>query len=355
MQNIPREILCEIFAYPMTLEDYLNLRLTSKQGRERASECVTQLVSPEGQKGTLISELVLEMSRIETIAPEYPIKIFDLGQLLSLAEMSTLREATFEVSDLEGGFYQLILSFFERRGSRPGPWSFTFIGDVETGQVTVAHDALNLIQTHVWEGRKEFYQEIGQYLSTCACFNELGDTQDLEELSCLQDLYLSSDEDTLERLWEFSSTDGYLDMDEYTTLETIRTRLKACYITYPAGIDISTYLDFTTTILYNTRDHWDGTLPMMEIFFPIAFSDKDINLLLEVCPNLTEIWLIASSIEEAREEDPNFFTTLKLVESLPLDIIIFDDLAKTVDEEEYVELFERPLAFIRSNWFYPQE
>jgi hypothetical protein len=376
---LPLDIQCRILSEPITPEDLSRVLLADEQLRAVAISCVTTLIS--SKRGEYLdAKFILGLERITSISDNIPIRIKEPQELLDLAAHPFLREATFDISSLGDDPVTGIRFFLERfplepRGDCPeecpDEWTFKFKFLTKTGHaIEITNNTLDI--SNYTERYKRgslhlgyFYlnQLLGSTLPICRYITFFSnDNPHLQLLPCLRELGIKINAPRL-----FSS--------ERFVSDWYQEGISDYYLSYPKMyynyLDNSYEKDYS--IVSDSLATLDGdldedeTLEHIQTFFPFNFSrfGPDLEVIHEVLPGLTSLWITLSSFEQFRADYLSSYRlagTPKAVHpkmshlfKYP-DIVLLNDLKNPRPEKEYLEIFPEELrdcvTFLSSDWLY---
>ena len=363
--NLPYDIQCKILTGPLTLQQYLAARTVSLGIADVVDDCLESLVS-EDEERIILPRLVLEMKRIQTISPDYPIVITKEGQLIALAKHKTLVEASFDLTKLVA-YTETILpfvinffNFYETLGNTcqdcQGRYSFTFFIYIDNERhdiVQVTEGSLvmrDFIKTRPW---KTFYRDLSKKVPVCEYIGDIDyNLVGINNLPCLNKLTLILTEDNIK---ELKNRKGLIFNRGMIRSEIIKSsQIKEYYISYPKHSGTTPnfyYRDFFNPLMYLLLTGKD-VYPDITTFFPISFSIGDIENLRNIFPNLTSIWVTRSFLDRSRKQ--GFVMEINRQLMKYQEIVIVNDLIESLDENYYLEIFPKELrdriTFVESDW-----
>ena len=354
LPNLPREIQCMIFKGPMTLQDFLSFQQVS-QIEDILFSCIEELIS-KGDEETLSLDTVLSMERIRAISPEYPIIIDDQNKVADLAEHPTLREAVFDLTDLKGGqilpdiatlFFSKYRTFGNKCQDCQERYNLTFFiqdNDFRLIQVTEGSLKMYNLLDITRDSLHKLYTILNKKVPICEYTGDLNNhLYDLNIFPCLTRINLRYDPN-------FVDIDEPENNYEYILIENT----KEYYLSWPKKLSVDVDIDYRRKAAYFIQgllDYFDDNryvYPQVTTFFPIVYRTyRDVDVLKEIFPNLTSIWLIAEYLPPY-EVDADF--------SDYNEIVIVNQLPTPFDRNYYLQLFKPEdrgkIIFSESDWLY---
>lgn len=378
LETLPIDVLCQVLTDTMTLHEYLVLRKTSQKTTQQANRCLRHLVS-DGQEGQLFPEIVLEMSFIETISPDYPILIQDVADLLFLANHPTLHEATFDLTELGDNLSTFLTAIVEFFGLYPGfgttcqdcqgRYSFTFIRTFEPlsfiqvaeGSLTVRDIPYGSTIHHrgdVYYNRElflaqedpfdPFFREIGHLVPVCEVIATLNENiTGIKHLPCLRKLSLVVDLTYRDVYYAYQNrTYAYFPFYDWFVDNIMSLNIEEYYISFPKAIGDGRDFGYFIRALIPTLLNYRIVYSKVKTFFPIYLDD--LNKIKTVFPNLTSIWLDSWGLEFSH--NPQLTTQLGNYD----EIVVVRTTKNTRSEQDYLAMFPPELQdriiFTDSDW-----
>lgn len=366
MASLLPELYCQVFSYPMTLQEFLFLRETSVDIKKRVESCLRYLISSDQEAGKLSASMINSMIKIEEIAPEYPIIISNQDELLTIAKHPTLRQATFDIMDLREDPLLLIVSFFEQfiTSNSNFPiesilYDFTFLGLNEDGGIIgiqIVEESIRLTNffSYSEEKLRDFYVIISKYIPINAYYGPLDIAlKTVSSLPFLGSVYFNID-------LSFTLSIPNRPVRTFVSNLLDNHNITQYYISYPhsdteyeIGTDepINNIIGFTHRIIYL---YVNRIFNHVKVFLP--FSYEDIGSVKDIFPNLESISISLNTVD--------FFLQQRNISHLYIDkkymLNNFQEIILVIDteifrgEEYYLNLFPHELRgmirFIDSDW-----